>query len=67
MPSHDLSRAYPVPGPSATDPRFCTGLVLEVAETLQRRGYPVLDSRDITGLEKALHQFLYGPEGETDA
>lgn len=60
---------YPVPRPllrggeEATDRRFTLGLVVEVAEVLERHGFPALDGPDYADLQTALFDFVYGKPG----
>lgn len=54
-----LGHTYPIdraPG----DKRFSNALLNEVAEVLERRGYPVVrPGRDMTRLMEALYRFVY--------
>jgi hypothetical protein len=52
-------RAYPLP-PTADDPRFTVGLLIDVAKVLEAHGYPpVRAGLDLVDLQQALHSFLY--------
>ncbi len=53
------SRNYPVVDPGDGDARFTTGLVLDVADTLQQWGYPELSSADYGRLLATLFAFVY--------
>lgn len=52
-------RNYPLP-PVDDDPKFTTGLLLAVAETLEARGYPKATAMDLVEISVALHRFIYG-------
>jgi hypothetical protein len=54
--------AYPLPQPGAADPRFTYGLLHDVAEVLQRNGFPRPAGTDWSDLMAALHHFLYQPK-----
>lgn len=58
-------RAYPIRPRPDHDPRFTRGLTLDVAEVLQRHGYPPITAGgDFVELQMVLFEFLYGrPEG----
>lgn len=59
------ARAYPVPDPGGSDPRFTHGLLGELAELLQRHGYAdvhTMQGQDWVDLQQALYRFLYGGE-----
>lgn len=54
-------RRYPV-AQTETDPRFTFGLMREVAEVLERHGYPRIEAAnaaDFVELKLALFAFLY--------
>jgi hypothetical protein len=52
-------RKYPLPR-TAEDPRFTIGLLVEVSNLLERRGYPKIDEGlDLVALQQALLDFLY--------
>jgi hypothetical protein len=54
-------RAYPLPCP-ADDPRFTRGLAFDVAQVLEKYGYPkVADVVDFRHLQEALFDFIYEP------
>lgn len=58
-------RRYPIPAPD-DDPRFTFGLVVEVAEVLQRHGFPAIgpdNSDDLVELSQALFRFVYSDQG----
>lgn len=50
---------YPLPAPAATDSRFTYGLVFDIAEVLQRNGFPRPAGADWANLMTALGRFLY--------
>lgn len=53
-------RAYPIRPLPDEDPRFTFGLVRDVAEVLERHGYPpVVNGLDHVDLQQALFRFLY--------
>lgn len=60
-------RRYPIPEPEqGDDARFTFGLTVEVAEVLQRHGYPAIgpeDPEDHIELSHALFGFLYSKTG----
>ncbi|MET9956682.1 hypothetical protein ABZ135_34760 [Streptomyces sp. NPDC006339] len=57
-------RAFPTRPLPAKDPRFTFGLVRDVAEVLERHGYPpIVKGLDHRDLQQALFQFLYAPDG----
>ncbi|MDT0270233.1 hypothetical protein RM844_28580 [Streptomyces sp. DSM 44915] len=59
-------RAYPLPHPdsASTLPRFTLGLVLDIADVLERHGFPpVRAGEDLLDLHTALYRFLYGSGG----
>ncbi|MFF4524188.1 hypothetical protein [Streptomyces bluensis] len=60
-------RHYPLPPPtSGEDPRFCFGLLIDVAKVLEQHGYPPITSgRDLLELQMALFTYLYAAETET--
>jgi hypothetical protein len=51
--------AYPLPQPSGTDPRLTYGLLFDVADVLQRNGFPHSAGSDWANLTAALGRFLY--------
>jgi hypothetical protein len=53
---------YPLPAPTDTDPRFTYGLLHEVAQVLQRNGFPRPEGTDWADLMTALGRFLYQPQ-----
>lgn len=57
----DRRPAYPLPAPAA-DPRFTTGLVLDIADVLTAHGYPPPDGTDWAQLMTAMSGFLYQPD-----
>ena len=59
-------RQYPLPAPVTGDERFAFGLMLDVAEVLEKHGYPKLAVPDMVALQAALFRFLYSaPGGES--
>jgi hypothetical protein len=50
---------YPLPGPADGDTRFSYGLIFDIAEVLQRNGFPQPAGTDWTQLMAALGRFLY--------
>jgi hypothetical protein len=56
-------RAYPISPRPDDDPRFTFGLTIDVAEVLEKHGYPpVKAGLDIVDLRQALFGFLYAKE-----
>lgn len=53
---------YPLRPAPEDDPRFTLGLSLDVAEVLQRHGYPILQGLDVVDLRQALLRFLYSED-----
>jgi hypothetical protein len=54
-------RDYPLPRLD-DDPRFTTGLAIDVARVLARHHYPkITEGRDFLKLKEALFAFLYEP------
>jgi len=54
---------YPLPAPTDTDPRFTYGLLHEVAQVLQRNGFPRPEGTDWADLITCLlGGFLYQKE-----
>lgn len=54
-------RSFPIRPLPDEDPRFAFGLVLDVAEVLERHGYPpIVNGLDHLDLQQALFRFLYG-------
>ncbi len=51
--------AYPLPQPGASDPRFTYGLLFDLADVLQRNGFPRPAGTDWADLMSALARFLY--------
>ena len=51
--------AYPLPDPGSADPRFTYGLLFEIADVLQRNGFPRPAGTDWAHLMAALGRFLY--------
>jgi len=51
--------AYPLPEPGGADPRFTYGPLFDLAEVLQRNGFPPPSGADWAHLMAALHRFLY--------
>jgi hypothetical protein len=50
---------YPLPAPAGDDPRFTHGLLFDIAEVLQRNGFPQPVDADWAHLMTALGRFLY--------
>jgi hypothetical protein len=50
---------YPLPEPGSNDPRFTYGLLFDIAEVLQRNGFPQPAGTDWAHLMTALGRFLY--------
>jgi hypothetical protein len=55
------SPAYPVPRPdSGDDPRFCSGLGIDVGKVLAQYGYPpVSTGQDLGRVMQALFRLIY--------
>jgi hypothetical protein len=53
---------YPLPTPAGDDPRFTYGLIFDIAEVLQRNGFPQPAGTDWAHLMTALGRFLYQPK-----
>ena len=63
----EQARNYPIPRP-VDDPRFTLGLGIDVAEVLQRHGFPAVTGRDMVDLlHIALFGFIYEPVTPADA
>ncbi|MFJ6200188.1 hypothetical protein [Micromonospora sp. NPDC092111] len=54
--------AYPLPQSDGPDPRFTYGLLFDIAEVLQRNGFPRPAGTDWAQLMTTLHRFLYQPK-----
>jgi hypothetical protein len=50
---------YPLPAPAGDDPRFTYGLLSDIAEVLQRNGFPQPAGTDWADLMTTLGRFLY--------
>jgi hypothetical protein len=50
---------YPLPAPADNDPRFTYGLLFDIAQVLQRNGFPQPVGTDWADLMTALGRFLY--------
>lgn len=50
---------YPLPAPAGNDPRFTYGLLFDIAEVLQRNGFPQPAGTDWADLMAVLGRFLY--------
>ena len=50
---------YPLPAPADNDPRFTYGLLFDIAQVLQRNGFPQPAGTDWADLMTALGGFLY--------
>lgn len=61
-------RRYPVPKPEqGHDPRFTFGLIVEVADVLERHGYPAIgrdNADDHVELSLAVFRFIYTDQGK---
>jgi hypothetical protein len=55
-------RNYPIHPRPDNDPRFTLGLVIDVADVLEQRGYPETSPGDLIELQQALYRFIYGTE-----
>lgn len=55
------ARAYPLPQ-AESDPRFTFGLQLDVADVLEKHGFPRVSGVDLVDLGQALFRFLYASE-----
>jgi hypothetical protein len=53
---------YPLPTPATGDPRFTYGLLHDIANTLQRNGFPRPEGTDWADLITCLGRFLYQPQ-----
>jgi hypothetical protein len=53
---------YPLPAPASDDPRFTYGLLFDIANVLQRNGFPQPAGTDWADLMTALGRFLYQPK-----
>jgi hypothetical protein len=51
--------AYPPPRPAGADPRFTYGLLFDIADALQRNGFPRPTDTDWAHLMTTLGRFLY--------
>jgi hypothetical protein len=51
--------SYPLPAPADGDPRFSYGLLHDIANALQRNGFPRPEGTDWAQLMTALGGFLY--------
>ncbi|NMO57711.1 hypothetical protein HH310_41935 [Actinoplanes sp. TBRC 11911] len=56
---HSPQPSYPLPAPADGDPRFTYGLLHDIADVLQRNGFPRLEGTDWADLMTALGRFLY--------
>lgn len=52
--------AYPIRPVPADDTRFSFGLTHDLAQLIERAGYPPIASGDFIRLQQALYRFLYG-------
>ena len=52
-------QVYPLPQRCAGDPRFTYGLLFDLADVLQRNGFPRPAGTDWANLMSALARFLY--------
>lgn len=65
-PESSASRVYPIARPPEgdSDPRFSFLLVIEVAQVLEKHGYPpIATGLDLAELQQALFGFIYGRSG----
>ena len=53
---------YPLPAPATGDPRFTYGLLHDIANALQRNGFPRPEGTDWADLITCLGRFLYQPQ-----
>jgi hypothetical protein len=53
---------YPLPAPAGDDARFSYGLLHDIAEVLQRNGFPRPEGTDWADLITCLGRFLYQPK-----
>lgn len=53
-------RQFPIRPLQDDDPRFTTGLILDVANVLEAHGYPKVNGLDFVDLRQALGDFMYG-------
>ena len=58
-PGNTPQPSYPLPTPAGTDPRFSYGLLHDIANALQRNGFPRPEDTDWAHLMTALGGFLY--------
>jgi hypothetical protein len=56
----EIERHYPLPRPES-DPRFCFGLLHDVAKLIEKYGYPPLTGHDMVPLRQALFHVIYAP------
>jgi hypothetical protein len=57
-------RHYPLHPKPAEDPRFNVGFLVDVAQLIERAGFPELTGRDHLELRQALYRFIYVGEEE---
>jgi len=53
---------YPLPALADDDPRFTYGLLFDIAQVLQRNGFPQPAGTDWADLMTAMGRFLYQPQ-----
>lgn len=54
-------RNYPIPAPE-DDPRFTFGFTLELAQVIERHGFPKLTGPDLVQLQMAMYRMIYTRE-----
>lgn len=61
------TQGYPIPRPErGDDPRYCRGLIIDIAAVLTRYGYPPVSSgSDYVHWLMALHTAIYAPKETT--
>lgn len=62
MPEQERNYPISIPPEKQEDPRFTFGLFLDVAEVLERHGYPQVTPRDHVELSVCLFRFIYRGE-----
>lgn len=56
---------YPLHGDPAADPRYGSGLLVDIRAALMNRGFPEVTPFDLDDLERALLGFLYATNHTT--
>lgn len=59
-------RSYPIRPTPEHDSRFTIGLVIDVADVLQRHGFETPHGLDIVDLQQALYRLLYVGDGRQE-